>query len=224
VSRASHAASMVAASVATSVVMGLLPAKLNSVAGHRQASARFANPPIATWPQAQPGLWLIGPLTFFPAAYRNFTQARPLAPSPLGDHNHAIRTALGRAEGTARHAGTRTSMHNDPEGSTTSRNDHPADAALPGSLIQRLALGGVALSAIALLAACGSDGGGGVSSNPAPSSTPRRHPPPAPARRRPPRRRPRQPPPSSRRNTTARPAPRSMARSPPGRWARPVPG
>ncbi|WP_343613866.1 S8 family peptidase [Novosphingobium sp.] len=63
-------------------------------------------------------------------------------------------------------------MHNDPEGTTTSRNDHPADAALPGSLIQRLALGGVALSAIALLAACGSDGGGGVSSNPAPSSTP----------------------------------------------------
>jgi subtilisin family serine protease len=62
-------------------------------------------------------------------------------------------------------------MHTIDEGTTADRRDI-ADAALPNSLVQRLALGGVALSALALLAACGGDGGGGVTSTPAPSSTP----------------------------------------------------
>ncbi|WP_206237872.1 S8 family peptidase [Novosphingobium terrae] len=57
------------------------------------------------------------------------------------------------------------------EGTCEGHRD-PTDAALPGSMVQRIALCGVALSALALLAACGSDGGSGVSSTPAPSSTP----------------------------------------------------
>lgn len=51
------------------------------------------------------------------------------------------------------------------------RSSDSRDAALPGSLAQRVALAGVAVSALALLAACGGDGGGGVSSTPAPTAS-----------------------------------------------------